>query len=73
MKTFWQPCSPGDPEAVEKSWMDVASDDLMEPEVTPTDFERALANTRPSVSDDDLTEHVKVGWCNHKFAMHYLS
>ena len=32
--TMWTPCSPGDPDAVEKSWMDVDQHELREPIVT---------------------------------------
>jgi len=34
MQAYWTPCSPGDPHAVEKTWMDVGADELLEPIVT---------------------------------------
>lgn len=34
MQAYWTPCSPGDPYAVEKTWMDVDADELLEPVVT---------------------------------------
>ncbi|KAJ8252186.1 hypothetical protein COCON_G00214980 [Conger conger] len=48
------PCSPGDPEAVEMTWMDVPSDKLMEPIVCMSDMLRSLATTRPTVNTEDL-------------------
>ena len=48
------PCSPGDPQALEMTWSDVPSDQLIEPVVTYKDFLRAVGSTRPSVSKSDL-------------------
>ena len=28
------PCSPGDPDAIQMNWMDIASDKLLEPRIT---------------------------------------
>lgn len=56
-KVMWQPCSPGDPAAVEKSLMDVKPDELAVPASVREDFEIALAKVRPSVSPDDLKAH----------------
>jgi hypothetical protein len=33
-REYLTPCSPGDPDAVEMSWLDVESDQLLEPKVT---------------------------------------
>ncbi|KAM5134521.1 vacuolar protein sorting-associated protein 4A isoform 3-T4 [Callospermophilus lateralis] len=48
------PCSPGDPGAIEMTWMDVPSDKLLEPVVCMSDMLRSLATTRPTVNADDL-------------------
>uniref|UniRef100_A0A8D0SBN8 vesicle-fusing ATPase n=1 Tax=Sus scrofa TaxID=9823 RepID=A0A8D0SBN8_PIG len=48
------PCSPGDPEAMEMTWMDVPGDKLLEPVVCMSDMLRSLATTRPTVNADDL-------------------
>eukprot|EP00033_Pygsuia_biforma_P000352 GCRY01000425.1.p1 GENE.GCRY01000425.1~~GCRY01000425.1.p1 ORF type:complete len:434 (+),score=119.16 GCRY01000425.1:140-1441(+) len=50
------PCSPGDPKAMEMSFMDVPGAKLREPPVTMEDFRRAIRNTRPSVGEEDLKE-----------------
>jgi vacuolar protein-sorting-associated protein 4 len=56
---LWTPCSPGDQGAEEKTWVDVPGEQLLEPEVTLRDFERAVQSTKPSVSPDDLALHEK--------------
>ncbi|KAJ2357802.1 Vacuolar protein sorting-associated protein 4 [Coemansia sp. RSA 2618] len=56
---YWTPCSPGDPQAVEKTWSDVEGDDLWEPDLTLTDFLKAVKNSRPTVNGDDLSKHIK--------------
>jgi len=53
------PCSPGDPDAVEMSWMDVPADKLVEPILTVKDIMRCLLNTKPSVSTEDLVKQEK--------------
>jgi vacuolar protein-sorting-associated protein 4 len=53
----WTPCSPGDPEAVEKSWTDVDSDELLEPPLKVADFLKSLASTRPTVTEADIKRH----------------
>lgn len=58
-KQYWTPCSPGDPGATEKTWLDVAGDELWEAELTMTDFVKALQCTRPTVSDGDIIKHVQ--------------
>nr|CAI5862954.1 unnamed protein product [Callosobruchus analis] len=50
------PCSPGDPGAMEMSWMDIESDKLAEPPVTMNDMLRSLATSKPTVNDEDLTK-----------------
>jgi len=54
---FWTPCSPGDPNRVEKTLMEIPGDELLEPDVLAADFEAALEKCRPSVSLGDLKQH----------------
>jgi vacuolar protein-sorting-associated protein 4 len=56
---FLTPCSPGDADAQEMTWMDITAEELLEPELTLRDFERAVANGRPSVNAADLDMHRK--------------
>uniref|UniRef100_A0A8C5MSF8 vesicle-fusing ATPase n=1 Tax=Leptobrachium leishanense TaxID=445787 RepID=A0A8C5MSF8_9ANUR len=48
------PCSPGDPNALEMTWMDVPGDKLLEPIVCMPDMLRSLSNTKPTVNEQDL-------------------
>ncbi|XP_017284310.1 vacuolar protein sorting-associated protein 4B-like [Kryptolebias marmoratus] len=48
------PCSPGDPNALEMTWMDVPGDRLLEPVVSMADMLRSLSNTKPTVNEQDL-------------------
>lgn len=48
------PCSPGDPGAMEMSWMSVEADQLLEPPLVLKDFIKAVRNSRPTVSQEDL-------------------
>uniref|UniRef100_A0A0K8TSC7 vesicle-fusing ATPase n=1 Tax=Tabanus bromius TaxID=304241 RepID=A0A0K8TSC7_TABBR len=48
------PCSPGDPGAIEMTWVDVPSDKLLEPVVNMNDMLKSLASTKPTVNDEDL-------------------
>ncbi|XP_006837644.1 PREDICTED: vacuolar protein sorting-associated protein 4B [Chrysochloris asiatica] len=48
------PCSPGDPGAVEMTWMDVPGDKLLEPVVCMSDMLRSLSSTKPTVNEQDL-------------------
>lgn len=50
------PCSPGDPAAIEMSWMEVDGDKLYEPPVTMKDMVKSLATTRPTVNEEDMTK-----------------
>jgi len=61
-KVKWTPCSPGDGKAVERSWTDIESDELLEPALKLADFERALDSTRPTVSSEDIHKHQQ--WTN---------
>ncbi|KIJ59844.1 hypothetical protein HYDPIDRAFT_32836 [Hydnomerulius pinastri MD-312] len=56
-KVKWTPCSPGDPEAVEKTWSDVHSDELEEPPLKLQDFMKSLGNVRPTVVEADIKRH----------------
>ncbi|TCD71423.1 Vacuolar protein sorting-associated protein 4 [Steccherinum ochraceum] len=55
--TKWTPCSPGDPEAVEKAWTDIDGDELLEPPLRVADFLKSLDNTRPTVTAEDIKKH----------------
>ncbi|KAG8522357.1 Vacuolar protein sorting-associated protein 4B [Galemys pyrenaicus] len=48
------PCSPGDPGAIEMTWMDVPGDKLLEPVVSMSDMLRSLSSTKPTVNEHDL-------------------
>jgi vacuolar protein-sorting-associated protein 4 len=58
-KTYWQPCSPGDPEAVPMTWMDMNGEDLLEPPVSKRHFIQSIKTTRPSVNKSDLDNYIK--------------
>lgn len=53
------PCSPGDPEASEMTWMDVPGDKLKEPLITLQDFVRSFKTNRPTVNSKDLDNYVQ--------------
>eukprot|EP00095_Tigriopus_kingsejongensis_P005196 maker-scaffold321_size207582-snap-gene-1.35 protein:Tk05196 transcript:maker-scaffold321_size207582-snap-gene-1.35-mRNA-1 annotation:"vacuolar protein sorting-associated protein 4a" len=48
------PCSPGDPGAMELTWMEIDGDKLLDPPVTMKDMMRSLEASKPSVNDDDI-------------------
>lgn len=48
------PCSPGDADAMEMTWENVPSDELVVPQVSFNDFLRAIRTTKPSVNTADL-------------------
>lgn len=56
------PCSPGEPDAEEKTWDDVTSEELLEPLVDFKDFVKAIKASRPTVSADDLKRNAD--WTN---------
>lgn len=60
--TKWTPCSPGDPDAVEKAWTEVESDELLEPPLRLDDFVRAVNSVRPTVTEEDIKKHDQ--WTN---------
>jgi vacuolar protein-sorting-associated protein 4 len=53
---YLTPCSPGDPKAIEMSWIEVPGDKLIEPIVNRRDFLCALRRARPTVSQEDLLQ-----------------
>ncbi|KAI3621718.1 katanin p60 atpase domain-containing protein [Moniliophthora roreri] len=53
----WTPCSPGDPDAVEKTWSDIESDELLEPPLRLADFLKSLSSVRPTVTEADIKKH----------------
>ena len=61
-KVKWTPCSPGDPDAVERAWTDVESDELLEPPLRVADFVRAVNSVRPTVTEEDIRKHDQ--WTN---------
>ena len=52
------PCSPGAPGAIEKTWTDVNSEELLEPLLSVNDFERSIQINRPTVSQADIQKHI---------------
>ncbi|KAG8162441.1 hypothetical protein KVR01_008206 [Diaporthe batatas] len=48
------PCSPGEPDAIEMTWEEVDTDQLLEPIVDFKDFVKSIKSSRPTVSQEDL-------------------
>lgn len=48
------PCSPGDPEAIEMTWLEVDGEKLAVPPVTMKDVLKSLATSKPTVNEEDL-------------------
>jgi vacuolar protein-sorting-associated protein 4 len=67
----WTPCSPGDPEAVEKSWSEIDSDELLEPPLKIADFLKSLSTVRPTVTDADVRRHEQ--WTTESGALERIS
>jgi len=59
-KDYFEPCSPGMRGSIEMDVMKVDPTSITTPDVSIEDFFKALRNVRPSVSDDDLTQHEKI-------------
>ncbi|KAK4994762.1 Vacuolar protein sorting-associated protein 4 [Elasticomyces elasticus] len=53
------PCSPGDKGAIEMSWTEVETDQLLEPPLLLKDFVKAVKASRPTVSQDDLKRNTE--------------
>lgn len=62
----WSPCNPSTPGAVPMTLMQIRPEELLEPEVLPSDFQAALRKVRPSISPGDL--HQFQAWTN-KYGM----
>ncbi|KAI9360538.1 P-loop containing nucleoside triphosphate hydrolase protein [Pilaira anomala] len=56
---FLTPCSPGDPDAIEMTWIDIEPDQLLEPELTVHDFIKAVKTSRPTVNQADIKQQVE--------------
>lgn len=54
MDDLLTPCSPGEPGALEMTWMQVPGEKLLEPVVNMTDMLRSLATSKPTVNAGDL-------------------
>lgn len=48
------PCSPGEPDAVEMTWEQISTDELLEPIVDFKDFVKSVKSSKPTVSQEDL-------------------
>ncbi|KAK0201141.1 P-loop containing nucleoside triphosphate hydrolase protein [Desarmillaria ectypa] len=59
VETKWTPCSPGDPDAVEKTWSELESHELQEPQLKLKDFLKSLETVRPTVSEADTRQHAE--------------
>lgn len=55
----WTPCTPGEVEsdAVEKSWVDLRANELLEPTLKLDDLVKSLETVRPTVSTSDIQRH----------------
>ncbi|KAJ3241885.1 Vacuolar protein sorting-associated protein 4 [Chytriomyces hyalinus] len=58
-RVYLTPCSPGAEGAIEKSWVDVEPDELLEPDLTVQDFIRAVRMGKKSVNDEDVAKFTK--------------
>jgi len=56
-KLKWTPCSPGDPDAEERSWTDIEGDELHEPPLKMSDFLKSLDNVKPTVTEANIRKH----------------
>jgi len=56
---YLTPCSPGDPDAIEMTWIEVEGSKLKEPEITYNDFLKSLKSSKPSVGLGDIQQHIK--------------
>lgn len=52
-------CSPGDDGAIEMSWQNVETDQLLEPDLTIKDFIKLIKSNRPTVNAADIENHTK--------------
>lgn len=56
-KLKWTPCSPGDADAIERTWAEVEGDELHEPPLRMADFVKSLSSVRPTVTQADIKKH----------------
>ncbi|KAG0680746.1 Vacuolar protein sorting-associated protein 4 [Pichia californica] len=57
--TQYQPCSPGEEDAIEMNWMELDGDQLKEPDLCLTDFLKAVKTNKPTVNQADLDKFVE--------------
>ena len=62
----YTPCAPSDPAALKKTMMDLQGNKLHLGDITVEDFLKVLSKTKPSVSEEDIVQHVE--W-THKFGL----
>ncbi|KAL0250999.1 hypothetical protein GEMRC1_000213 [Eukaryota sp. GEM-RC1] len=55
----WIPCTPSESEAVEMKLMDIEPTRVGVPPVGRGHFEKSLSKMKPSVSEEDIVEHIK--------------
>ncbi|CAL5870192.1 uncharacterized protein PFLUO_LOCUS4427 [Penicillium psychrofluorescens] len=53
------PCSPGDAGAMEMTWLSIEAEQLLEPPLVLKDFIKAVRNSRPTVSHEDLQRNAE--------------
>ncbi|EFA85458.1 AAA ATPase domain-containing protein [Heterostelium album PN500] len=53
------PCSPGDRDAMEMTWMEIDGSKLKEPEITINDCVKSIRTVKPSVSSKDLDKYIE--------------
>jgi vacuolar protein-sorting-associated protein 4 len=53
------PCSPGDRDAIEMTWVDVKGDELVLPNLAYKDFVKAVKSARPTVNAEDNQRHIQ--------------
>jgi len=58
-RRYLTPCSGSEPYAMEMSWADVGTDQLLEPLVTMNDFVKSLRSSRPTVNQSELLKQQK--------------
>jgi vacuolar protein-sorting-associated protein 4 len=66
--TKWTPCTPGDPGAIEKSWLDIEPDELLEPSLNFADLLQALDSVKPTVTRKEIQQYEE--WAENQ--VHYL-
>jgi vacuolar protein-sorting-associated protein 4 len=53
------PCSPGAQDAIEMTWVDIESNQLLEPDLTLKDFIKAVKRSKPTINKKDLEQQIK--------------